>query len=70
MFTYAPTKQFYRHNFEIAVQKVLSYIRDDLDFFQHIHKQIDKNSLLVSFDVISLYTNIPHDLGLRRLNTG
>lgn len=39
-------------------------MRDDLDFLNQIPEQIDKNTLLVSFDVVGLYTNIPHDLGL------
>ena len=43
---------------------VPSYMRDDLDFLNQIPEQIDKNTLLVSFDVVGLYTNIPHDLGL------
>ena len=42
---------------------VPSFIRDDLDFLNHIPDAIDENSLLVSFDVVSLYTNILHDLG-------
>ena len=45
-------------------EQIPSFIRDDLDFLQHIPKEIDENSILVSFDVVNLYTNIPHDLGL------
>ena len=45
-------------------QKVPSFIRDDLDFLKYIPEKVQENTLLVSFDVISLYTNIPHDLGL------
>ena len=45
-------------------EHVPSFIRDDLDFLNHLPETIDKNALLVSFDVVSLYTSIPHELGL------
>ena len=43
---------------------VPSFIRDDLDFLNHLPQTIDENALLVSFDVVSLHTSIPHELGL------
>jgi hypothetical protein len=43
---------------------VPSFIRDDLDFLKYIPEKVQENKLLVSFDITSLYTNIPHDLGL------
>ncbi|XP_053398132.1 uncharacterized protein LOC128556608 [Mercenaria mercenaria] len=45
-------------------EEVPSFIRDDLDFLNYLPEQVEENSTLVTFDVISLYTNIPHDLGL------
>ena len=39
---------------------VPSYVRHDIDFLQQITEEIDENSLFVSFDVVSLYTSIPH----------
>lgn len=45
-------------------KKVPSYIRDDLDFLNHIPENVQPETLLVSFDVTSLYTNIPHSLGI------
>ena len=45
-------------------EHVPSFIRDDLDFLNHLPETIDENALLVSFDVVSLYTSIPHELGL------
>ena len=45
-------------------QKVPSFIRDDLDFLNHLPDSIELNTKLVSFDVVSLYTNIPVDLGI------
>ena len=44
--------------------KVPSFIRDDLDFLNYIPDEADENTILVTFDVVSLYTSIPHDLGL------
>ena len=41
-----------------------SYIRDDIDFLSHLPTTTDINARLVSFDVTSLYTSIPHDLGI------
>lgn len=46
---------------------VPSYIRDDLDFLNQIPEEVDENTILVSFDVVSLYTNIPHDLGIQAI---
>ncbi|XP_061175938.1 uncharacterized protein LOC133184880 [Saccostrea echinata] len=46
-------------------EKVPSFIRDDLDFINHLPDHIQSNTKLVSFDVVSLYTNIPVDLGIK-----
>ena len=43
-------------------QEVPSFIRDDLDFLTHLPEIAPVNSELITFDVVSLYTNIPHDL--------
>ena len=48
-------------------RKVPSFIRDDLDFLQQLPESVEEGSLLVTFDVKNLYTNIPHDLGLEAL---
>lgn len=45
-----------------------SYVRDDMDFLNYIPESVDPKTILVSFDVISLYTNIPHTLGLEAIN--
>ena len=47
--------------------KVPSYILDDLDFLNYMPNEVTKETLLVSFDVVNLYTNIPHELGLEAL---
>ncbi|KAJ8318533.1 hypothetical protein KUTeg_003624 [Tegillarca granosa] len=48
-------------------QYIPSYVRDDIDFLTHLPKHIDENAILVTFDVTSQYTNIPHDLGLNAI---
>ena len=46
------------------ITKVQSYIRDTVDFLNSLPEEINSESILVSFDVTNLYSNIPHDLGL------
>ena len=63
----APTQRL--SNFLDIILKPLckhiqSYVRDDLDFLTTLPKHIPIDAKLVTFDVVSLYTNIPHDLGL------
>ncbi|XP_062602273.1 uncharacterized protein LOC134263937, partial [Saccostrea cucullata] len=45
-------------------QKVPSFVRDDLDFINHLPTHVTSNTKLVTLDVVSLYTNIPTELGL------
>ena len=47
---------------------VKSYIKDTKDFLEKIPKEIDKDSILVSFDVENLYSNIPHELGINAIS--
>ena len=54
------------------VKKLPSYLKDDNDFLRKIDELNDKqtippNALLVTWDVKSLYTNIPHKKGLGAL---
>ena len=46
---------------------VPSFIRDDLDFLNYIPTRVSKETILMSFDVTSLYTNIPHNLGIEAI---
>jgi ribosomal protein S27E len=48
--------------------KVPSFIKDSVDFLKYIPPMVPKNTLLVSFDVVNLYTNIPHKLGIEAVN--
>ena len=47
-------------------QKVDSYIKDTTHFLSNLSHlgQLDTNSLLVTIDIVSLYTNIPHRNGI------
>ena len=49
-------------------KEVSSFVRDDIDFLNHLQSEVKPNSKLVTFDVVSLYTNIPHDLGITAVN--
>ncbi|XP_036357571.1 uncharacterized protein LOC118762697 [Octopus sinensis] len=46
---------------------VKSFIRDDLDMLNYLPNTINEGTLLVSFDVVNLYTNIPHDYGIEAI---
>ena len=49
------------------VKRIPSYIQDTTHFlrtFRGFAGSIPRNSILVAFDVKSLYTNIPHDEGI------
>ena len=47
---------------------VKSYIKDTQDFLNKLPEQVDPQSMLVSFDVVNLYSNIPHDLGVEAIS--
>jgi hypothetical protein len=44
-----------------------SYIKNEGDFLRKFPKNIGKDSYIVCCDVISLYTSIPHELGLQAI---
>ena len=44
-----------------------SYIKDDWDFRRKLPSHIEYSSTLYSCDIVSLYTNITHELGLTAL---
>ena len=44
-----------------------SYIKDDWDFLRKFPRQLEPDCQLYSCDVVSLYTNISHDLGIKAL---
>ena len=44
-----------------------SFVRDDLDFLQHLPDHVESNTTLVTLDVVNLYTNITARLGQEAL---
>ena len=44
---------------------VQSYLRDTIDFLNYLPRIVPESTILVSFDVTSLYTNINHELGVK-----
>ena len=47
---------------------VTSYIRDNLDFLTKCSRSNNENTALVTFDVVSLYTSIPHNYGIEAIS--
>ena len=48
--------------------RVKSYVRDTGDFLSQLPTETTENVLLVSYDVVNLYSNIPHDLGIQAID--
>ena len=56
---------FVDHLLQPIARKQKSYLKDMTDFINFIEKtEVSQNTILVSMDVTSLYTNIPHDEGI------
>ena len=45
-------------------EHIKSFIRNSSDFLSECPRDVDKDTEIVIFDVISLYTSIPHEFGL------
>ena len=50
------------------VPKLKTYVKDDRDFVSRIPRFVNYDCELLSWDVVSLYTSIPHELGIEALN--
>ena len=46
------------------LKHVKSYIRNSIDFLNNYDKNTDRNTFIATFDVVGLYTNIPHTFGM------
>ena len=46
---------------------IKSYIKDNIDFLSKCSRQNDENTIIATFDVIGLYSNIPHCYGLEAI---
>ena len=65
-----PTERIYHfidHHLQPLVHKLPSYVKDTNDFLKKLLTigKLPSNSLLVTLDVSSLDTNIPHNEGIR-----
>ncbi len=49
------------------VPNLKTYVKDDRDFLSRIPRFIDYECDLISCDIVSLYTSIPHELGIEAL---
>ena len=45
-----------------------SYIKDDWDFIKFLPRKVPYDCELLTYDIVSLYTSIPHDLGLEAID--
>ena len=64
--------EFVDHHLQPVVQGTTSYVKDTNDFINKLNtcsKDIDGDTILVTMDVKSLYTNIPNDEGVRAART-
>ena len=64
--------EFVDHHLQPIVQETSSYVKDTNDFINKLNtcsSEIDDNTILVTMDVKSLYTNIPNDQGIRATRT-
>ena len=50
------------------LKHINSFIRDSLDFLIKCPRNVDEDTEIVTFDVISLYTSITHKFGLEALD--
>ena len=50
------------------IKHVPSFLRDTTDFLNSLPNRIPKETLFATFDVESLYSNIPHNLGIDAIN--
>ena len=47
---------------------VKSYVKDDLDFLSKCSVENNEDTLLEMFDVVNIYSNIPHTFSLEALD--
>lgn len=50
------------------VKHIKSHIRDSTDFLNSLPEKVPTDTSLVSFDIVNLYSNIAHDLGIRAID--
>ena len=50
------------------VPTLSTYVKDDWDFIRKIPREFHTSTSLFSYDVVSLYTSIPHNLGIEAID--
>ena len=45
-----------------------TYVKDDWDFIRKIPREFHTSTSLLSYDVVGLYTSIPHNLGIEAID--
>jgi len=53
---------------KLLIPNISSHCRDTFQFLNSLPKTIEDDVSFITFDVVSLYTNIPHDLGYRAID--
>ena len=61
-------KSPYRYILKPYLIHIKSYVKDNLDFLKKCSCENSDSTTLVTFDVKSLYTSIPHNYGLEAIN--
>ena len=64
--------QYVDHHLQPLNQNLPSYIKDTTDFLNKLEalpEELPENSILVTMDVRSLYTNVPNDEGIEAVKT-
>lgn len=61
-FLHEPVSKYIDFIIQPFVKRITSFLQDTTDFINKIEgRHIPSSSLILSFDVVSLYTNIPHE---------
>lgn len=47
----------------IGCRKYGIVLLDDMDFLNHVQKRVNKETILIGFDVVNYYNYTPHNLG-------
>lgn len=49
------------------IKQIRRSIRDDLDFLNHLPNKVNRNTHIVSLDIVNLCSNILHDYGIEAI---
>ena len=63
-----PLSQLINIILKLFLIHIKNYVKDNLDFLRKCSRKNNDTTTLVTFDVKSLYTNIPHNYGLEAIS--